>query len=172
MSVFFLTETLINTYKFLQILFPQDALVWDFVLFVLYMSKSKLILSMLWDVVSWASQYFVCVLEYFWGFILKNEATSTSLTSTSGGLSKGSTTAYKQSDKSDFVLHCHNYDYNDLDTPSICTGWSPAITVTWPGLRKSTTRFMIFMQCCIIAAELISKAVGAKWIRSWIINLV
>ena len=101
MGVFFLTETLVNTYKFLQILFPQDALVWDFVFFVLYMSKSKLILSMLWDVVSWASQYFVCVLEHFWGFILKNEATSTSLTSTSGGLSKGSTTAYKQSDKFD-----------------------------------------------------------------------
>ena len=50
--------------------------------------------------------------------------------STSGGLSKGSTTAYKQSDKFDFVLYCRNQHYNDLDTSSICTGWSPAITLT------------------------------------------
>ena len=96
------------------------------------------------------------------GIHIKNAASSTSLTSTSGGLSKGSTTAYKQSDKFDFVLHCHNY-HNDLDIPSICTGWSPAITLTWPGFRKSTSCFIIFMQWCIIAGELISKAVGGKW---------
>ena len=97
------------------------------------------------------------------GIHIKNATSSTSLTSTSGGLSKGSTTAYKQSDKFDFVLHYHNYHYDDLDIPSICTGWSPAIIVTWPGLRKSTSRFIISMQWCIIAGELISKAVGEKW---------
>ena len=118
---------------------------------------------MFWGIVSSASQYFLYVLECLWGFILKNAASSNSLTSTSGGLSKGSTTAYKQSDKFDFVLYCHNQHYNDLDTSSICTGWSPAITLTWPGLRKSTSCFIIFMQWCIIAGELISKAVGGKW---------
>ena len=75
--------------------------------------------------------------------------------STSGGLSKDSTNACKQYDKFYFVLHCRNYHYHDLDTSSICSGWSPAITLTLPGLRKSTTCFMIFMQCCIIAGELI-----------------
>ena len=71
MGVFFLTETLVNTYTFLEIIFPQDALVWDFVRFVLYISKTKLILSLFRDIVSWASQYSSYVLECLWGFMLK-----------------------------------------------------------------------------------------------------
>ena len=55
-----------------------------------------------------ASKYFPYVLEWPGRFILTNAASPTSLTSTSGGLSKGSTTAYKQANKSNFVLHCRS----------------------------------------------------------------
>ena len=49
------------------------------------------------------------------------------------------------------------YHYNDLDTSP------PVITLTWPGLRKSTTRLLIFMQWHTVAGELIdSKSSGNK----------
>ena len=106
MGVFFLTETLVNTYTFLEIIFPQDALVWDFVLFVLYISKTKLILSMFRDVVSWASQYSSYVLECLWGFMLKMQL---------------------------HQLVWHQNLVVWVRVQLLC------ITVSWPGLRKSTS---------------------------------
>ena len=61
--------------------------------------------------VSSTSQYSSYVLECFGGFTLRNAASSTRLTSTSGGSSEGSTTPYKQANKFDFVLHCRNCPY-------------------------------------------------------------
>ena len=51
-----------------------------------------------------ASQYSLYVLERLGRFILTNAAPSTSLTSTSSGSSEGSTTTYRQANKSNFVL--------------------------------------------------------------------
>ena len=49
------------------------------------------------------------------------------------------------------------YHYNDLDTlPS-------AVTLTWQGLSKLTTRLLIFMQWYTVTSELIdSKGCGNK----------
>ena len=55
------------------------------------------------------------VLECHGGFVFTNAASSTSLTSTSGGTSEDSTTAYKQANKSDFVLYCPNCPYSGIE---------------------------------------------------------
>ena len=62
--------------------------------------------------VSPASQYYPYVLEHLGKVKLTNAAPSTSLSSTSGGSKEGSTTLYKQANKSNFVLHCvHLYNW-------------------------------------------------------------
>lgn len=65
--------------------------------------------------VSSTSQYSTYVLECHGGFILTNPAPATSLTSTSGGLSEDSTTAYKQVNKSNFVLYSPNSPYSGIE---------------------------------------------------------
>ena len=62
--------------------------------------------------VSLASQY---VLERLGRFILTNAALSTSLTSRSGGSNAGSTTAHKQANKFNFVLHCRNCPFLEME---------------------------------------------------------
>ena len=112
MGVFFLTEALI--------LFTRDALVWDFVHFVLYISKTKSNLSMFWAMfdilsVSSASQRSPYVLERLGRFILTNAAPSTSLTLTSRGSSEGSITTDKQAYKSNFVLRFRKFPYSEME---------------------------------------------------------
>lgn len=55
------------------------------------------------------------VLECHGRFILTNAAPSTSLTSAFGGSSGGSTTAYKQANKSNFVLCYPNSPYSGIE---------------------------------------------------------